>query len=140
MNDPRHPYAYKNLAFIKNLSAKYEEAIAVCNMAKDFLPKTHDCHSHWAFALMKRSRYVEAVRKIAKGAEKNPRNVDNWIVWAHLLRQANTGKLQSALQKILVAEEIEPENEVVMYERRIIEGVIKLDKQIHMDVSLAPRF
>ena len=54
MNDPKHPYGYKNLAFIKNLAGKYEECIAVCNMAKDFLPKTHDCHSHWAFALMKR--------------------------------------------------------------------------------------
>ena len=45
MNDPKHPFAYKNLAFVKNLSGKYDEAIAVCNMAKDFLPKTHDSHS-----------------------------------------------------------------------------------------------
>jgi hypothetical protein len=40
----------------------------------------------WAFALLKRGRYVDAIRKIRKGAEKNPLNVDNWIIWAHLLR------------------------------------------------------
>lgn len=86
INDPKHKYGYKNLAFVKNLSNKYDEAIAVCNMAKEFNPNIHDTHSLWAFALLKRNRYVEAIRKIRKGAEKNPQNVDNWIVWAHLLR------------------------------------------------------
>jgi hypothetical protein len=41
-------------------------------MAKEFNPNIHDTHSLWAFALLKRNRYVEAIRKIRKGAEKNP--------------------------------------------------------------------
>jgi hypothetical protein len=38
-----------------------------------------------------------------------------------------------------VAEEIEPDNEVVLYEKTIIEGVIRLDKNIPADISLCPK-
>jgi tetratricopeptide (TPR) repeat protein len=124
MNDPKHPYAYKNLAFVKNLSAKYDQTIQVCSMAKEYLPTTHDTHAQWSFALMKRFRFVEAIRKVRKGTQVNPQNVDNWIVWGHLLRQPSTSKLHSARQKIETALTLDPTNEVALYEKKVIDRII----------------
>lgn len=97
--DPQHPFAYNNLAFIYNMHQYKDEAIIVCQTAKQNLPKgvNHGCHRHWAFALYKKGDLAKAIKKIKKGVQLNPHDADNWIVWGLILRTA--GNYTSALHK-----------------------------------------
>ena len=87
--DPRHPYAYNNLAFIYNMHKYYQETINVCNTAKTQSPDglaTSNCYRHWAFALFKKGEMAKAIKKIKQAIEVNPDDTDNWIVWGLIMR------------------------------------------------------
>jgi tetratricopeptide (TPR) repeat protein len=96
--DPKHPFAYNNLAFIYNMHQYYPETINVCNKAKLDNPEgTHNCYRHWAFALFKKGEMAKAIKKIKKAIMDEPADADNWIVWGLILR--TVGNYVSAKHK-----------------------------------------
>lgn len=63
--DPKHPFAYNNLAFIYNMHCYYHETIQVCNFANvHHEDGNHNCFRHWAFALFKKNEMAKAINKI----------------------------------------------------------------------------
>jgi tetratricopeptide (TPR) repeat protein len=70
--DPKHPYAYNNLAFLYNMHQIYKDTIATCKQAKEFDRHGHGTHRHWAFAEFKEGNLVKAIKKIRKGVQKQP--------------------------------------------------------------------
>lgn len=111
-----------------------DEAIIVCNTAKQNLPKgaNHNCHRHWAFALYKKGDLSKAIKKIKKGVQLNPKDADNWIVWGLILRTA--GNYQSAKHKFDQALKLEPDNETAMFEMDLLHKIMELDDQISIDM------
>ena len=95
--DPCHPFAYNNLAFLYNMHQFYSETVNICKAAKEANRHGHNTHRHWAFAEFKRGDCIAAIKKIRKGAMKQPESADNWVVWGHILRTA--GKYTSAKHK-----------------------------------------
>ena len=131
--DPRHAYAYNNLAFIYNMHQYYQETINVCNTAKMHTPEgeNHTCHRHWAFALFKRGEMAKAIKKIKKGILLNPQDADNWIVWGLILR--TVGSYPSAQHKFEQALKADPDNETAAFELDILRKIMELDEQISLD-------
>lgn len=72
----------------------YKDAISTCRLAKDSNTHGHSTHRHWAFAEFKEGNIVKAIKKIRKGAQKDPKMAENWVVWGLILRTA--GKYKSA--------------------------------------------
>ena len=74
----------------------------------------HNCHRHWAFALFKRGEMGKAVKKIKKGIQKMPKDVDNWIIWGIILRYH--GNYRSSKHKFEKAIKLDPGNETAKVE------------------------
>lgn len=130
--DPKHPFAYNNLAFIYNMHQYYPETINVCNKAKLDNPEgTHNCYRHWAFALFKKAEMAKAIKKIKKAIMDDPADADNWIVWGLILR--TVGSYVSAKHKFEQALKIDPENETAKFEMQILDRIIELDEKISLD-------
>lgn len=114
--NPRHIYAYNNLAFIYNMHKYYKETIKACSNLKDLLPEgaNHKCHRHWAFALFKVNEMSKAIKEIKLGISQDPYDADNWVVWGLILR--STGNYVQALHKFEHALNIDPDNRSAHFE------------------------
>jgi Tfp pilus assembly protein PilF len=123
--EPQHPYAYNNLAFLYNMNQFYGETVNICKEAKESNRYGHNTHRHWAFAEFKQGNMVKAIKKIRKGVTKMPDSADNWVVWGHILRTA--GKYNSAKHKFQRALKIDPTNKVAKSEMHVVENLIHFD-------------
>eukprot|EP00347_Sterkiella_histriomuscorum_P007456 403348846 len=129
--DPKHPFAYNNLAFLYNMHQYYHQTITVCGLAKQNNPDKHNCYRHWAFALYKMGKMAKAVKKIKKGIQKNSRDPENWIIWGLILR--TVGNYASAKHKFKRALKYDKSNQTALEELKMLEKIIEIDKTLPLE-------
>lgn len=155
--DPLNFFAYNNLAFLYNMHQHYQEAIVVStsasmayeNLRKHIqetsaianssmeklqgfdMPRSHQCHRHWAFALFKKGDTGKACKMIKEGIEADPTDADNWVTWGLIMRKVGNYKI--AQHKFNKALKLDPENETAKYELELLDRILELDSQITLD-------
>ena len=132
--DPKHPYAYLNLAFLYNMHQIYKETITTCKQAKEHNRHGHGTQRHWAFAEFKEGNLVKAIKKIRKGVQKDPKCAENWVVWGLIMRTG--GKYLSAEHKYKRALKIDPNHVTAKFELDLVSSLIYFDKALPTDSTL----
>ena len=61
---------------------------------------------------------ANAIKKIKKGIQKNPKDADNWVVWGLIMR--TVGNYSSAKHKFDKAVKLDPLNETALFELDIV--------------------
>ena len=63
--DPKHLYAYNNIATLFNMNKYYKDTIKICSKANLEIPDgRHNCQRNWAFAYHKTEDNLKAIRQI----------------------------------------------------------------------------
>ena len=128
-----HKHAYNNLAFLYNMHQLWAECENICACAKLNIPESHSCFRHWAFALFKREKNIEALKKIKKAVTKDPTDSDNWAVWGIILK--TVGQYEPARHKFKEALKLNPKNDTAKHELILLKKIIAINNQIEQGKS-----